>query len=185
MAAAAIDRGEQREHAGVAAVGHPHLGAVEQVAVALAHGGRGHAGGVGAGAGLGDGQRRGDLAGGQARQVPLLLRLAAVRDDRVAGRVLHQIDDRRGRARPRELLGGQAEGQRAEVGPAVGLRHVEAHEAGAPEVLERLGGIELGLVHRRRPRRDALARDRAHEIARLPLVVREVKAVAHGGHYRT
>src|SRR6185503_19719580 len=67
----------------VGAVGHPHLGPVQHVAIALAHRPAGHRRRVGAGAGLGERERGGHLAGGQARQVAPLLLLAAAEDDRV------------------------------------------------------------------------------------------------------
>ena len=183
VAAGAVDGGEERDDTGLAAVGHPHLAAVEQVAVALAHGGGGHAGGVGAGAGLRDGQRGGDLAGRQARQVAALLRVGAVGHDRVAGGVLHEVDDGGGGARPGDLLDGAAERQRSQPRATVGLRHVETHEPGLGEVLQRFARIELGLVHLGGQRRHALARDRARQVARLSFFFAQPERIVHRCDY--
>jgi len=183
VAARPVDGGEERQHAGLAAVGHPHLGAVEQVAVALADRRRRHAGRVGAGPGLGDRQRRRDLAGGEARQVATLLGLGAVGDDRVAGGVLHEVDHGGRRARPRDLLDGQAERQRTEAGAAIGLRDVEAHQAGLGHVRERLGRVQLGLVDDGRPRRDLLARNAPREVAHLALLLAQREIVPHRRDY--
>ena len=179
VAAPPVHGGEEREHRGVRAVGHPHLGAVEHVAVTVAHGRRRHAAGVGARARLRDRQRAGDLARGQPRQVAALLRLGPMRDERIAGRVLHEIDDGGRRARPRDLLHGEAERQRAEPGTAVRLRHVEAHQPLIAEEAQLLGGVRLRFVHLRGERRDALAGQRARQLAGLPLVFTEPERVAH------
>jgi len=107
-----------------------------------------------------------------------------VRDERIAGRVLHEIDHGRGGAGPRDLLHGEAEGERAEAGAAVCLGHVEAHQPLLAEQVELLGGIRLALVDLRGARRDALARDDAGEVAHLPLVVAQRKRVEHARRYR-
>ena len=179
VAAATIDRREERQHRGVGTVRHPHLRAVQHVAVAAAYGGRRHARGVRARARLGDRQRARDLARGEPRQVAAFLRLRSVRDERVAGGVLHEIDDGGGGTRPCDLFHREAEREGAEAGAAVRLGHVQAHEALRAEQSQLLGGIRFGLVHLRRQRRDALARQRTRELARLPLVVAQPERVAH------
>jgi hypothetical protein len=179
VAARAVHRREERDDARAAAIGHPHLGAIEHVAVALADRRRLHGGGVGAGAGLGNGERGGDLARGEARQIAALLLVGAVGDDRVAGGVLHEIDDGTGGARPRDLLDRQAECHRAEPGATVRLGNVEAHEPLAAEEVELLRGITLGLVDVRGQGRDALARQRTGEVTRLPFFLSEPEGVRH------
>ena len=66
-----IGLGVDHQHVGVAAVGDPHLRAVEHVAVALLVGAQLHADDVGAGVGLAHRQRADMLAGDQLRQVAL------------------------------------------------------------------------------------------------------------------
>src|SRR5207253_2902851 len=109
----------------------------------------------------------GDLAGGEPRQIAALLRLGAVRDERIPGRVLHEIDDGGGRTGPRDLLHGEAERERPEPGAAVGLGDVEAHQPLRAEETQLLGGVRLRLVHLRGERRDALAGQRARQLAGL------------------
>src|SRR5438094_197370 len=130
-------------------------------------------------AGLRDRQRAGDLAVGEPRQVAALLRLGAVRYERIAGRVLHEIDDGGGRTGPRDLLHGEAERERPEPGAAVGLGDVEAHQPLRAEETQLLGGVRLRLVHLRGERRDALAGQRARQLAGLPLFFTEPERVAH------
>jgi len=171
LCARAVDGREHRDDPGVVAVRHPRLRAVEQVAVSPAHRGGRHGGGVGARAGLRDRQGGGHLSGGERWQVPPPLLLRAGGDDGIARRVLHEIDDRGRRAGPRDLLDGQAEGERPEPGAPVGLGNVETHEALRAEKRELLAGIGLGLVDLRRAGRDALTRERARQVAHALAVV--------------
>src|SRR5581483_7394405 len=178
--APAVHGGEQRQHRGVAAVGHPHLRAVQDVPIAAAHRRCRHAGRVRAGTGLGDRQRGRDLAARQPWQVAPPLVLRSVGHDRIAGRVLHEVEHGGGGAGPCDLLDGQAERQRAEPRAAVALGDVETHEALGAEQPQLLGRIGFGLVHLSGARGDLLARDGPREIADLPLVLAEPGRLAHG-----
>ena len=82
-----VGLGVDDERLGDRAVGDPHLGAVQHVAVALLLGPRAHGDDVGAGARLGHGERADMLAGDQLRQVAPLLLLAAVAADLVHAEV--------------------------------------------------------------------------------------------------
>ena len=80
----AVDLGEDREHVGEAAVGDPHLLAVEDVVLAVRREHRARAAVHGVGSRRRFRQRVGadPFAGRQLRQILLLLRLGAVPDDR-------------------------------------------------------------------------------------------------------
>src|SRR5215510_11230578 len=187
--AAAVDGREECDDLGVAPVADPELLAVQHVAVAFANGQRRKRGRVRAGAGLRHRERRGDLARGQAREVAALLRLVAGRDDGPAARVLDEVDDRGGRARPGYLLDGDAERESAHPAAAVRFRNVETHQPLLAEELELLGRVGLGLVHVGGQRRDAVARDRAHEAPHGALLVGQVEILGHRsftlwGNYR-
>ena len=154
LAAALVDRREERDDRRLASVRHPELDAVQHVAVALANGARGDGVRVRAGARLRERERRRDLARGQTRQKTPLLRLGARRDDRPAAGVLDEIDGRGRCARPGDLLDGEAERQGAHVGPAVRLGDVEPHEPLVAEELQGLVGIGFGFVYVGGQRRD-------------------------------
>src|SRR4029453_11094951 len=139
-AAAAVDGGEERDDFRLAPVADPELLAVQHVAVALADGPRRDRGGVGAGARLRDRERRGDLPRRQARQVAALLLLVPGRHDRPAARVLDEVDDGGGRARPGDLLDRDAEREDTQRAAAVRLRNVEPHQPLLAQELELFGG---------------------------------------------
>src|SRR5262249_45968737 len=104
LAAAAIDGREKWDDRRFAPVRHPELDAIQDVAVAPADRARRERGRIRAGPGLGERKRRGDLAGGQARQEAPFLLVGAGGDDRIAAHVLNEIDDGGGCARPSDLL---------------------------------------------------------------------------------
>ena len=78
---------------GVAAVGGPGLGAVEDVVVAVAPGRRTHRGRVGAGVGLGEAVGAEQVAGEHVGQPLLLLLLGALGDQPEAGQCVHRDPD--------------------------------------------------------------------------------------------
>src|SRR5882672_1316834 len=176
---AGVGGDEHGDDAGVRAVRHPHLGAVQHIAVALAHGPAGHRRRVRSRTGLGERERRGHLTAGELGQVAPLLLLAAREDDRIAPEVLEQEDGRTRGTGPGHLLGGQTEGQRARRGAPVGRRDVEPHQPLLAQQLELLVGVLAGLIRVGRERSDALARDLPREVPDGPLVVRQVVQIAH------
>jgi hypothetical protein len=114
----------------------------------------------------------------QTRKIAPLLLGAAGGDDRPASGVLDEIDGGGRRARPGDFFDGEAERQGAHVGPAVGFGDVEPHEPLIAQKLQLFLGIGFGLVHLGGARRDAVARDRAHQVAHLALLRRQVEVVA-------
>ena len=161
---ARVHGGEQRDDARVRAVGAPQLGAVEDVPVALPDGRGPERRRVGARAGLRERVRGEQLARGEPRQVAALLRLGARQEDRVAAEGRRPPVGRGRRARPRDLLGDQGEGQRAHVAAAVGLREPDPHQPLLREEPHGLLGIRLGLVVMGGDRGDLLPRDRPREL---------------------
>ena len=175
-----IHRREHGDDVRVAAVGAPLLRAVEHVTVAAPQRRRLEPGRVGAGGGLGQRVGREQLAGGQPRQVLLLLLLGAGQQDRQpAQRLVEILRARRGAGR-RDLLAHQRQGQAAHVAAAVGLGHPDRIEPGLDDRLDRLLRVRLQLVVVGGMGRDPLARQLAGEVADHPLLVRQVEEVAHG-----
>ncbi len=138
---------------------------VEPVDVAVLGRGQAEVVRVGPGVGLGDGEGHLQLAGGEARQPPLLLGLGAeLGDDRRADGRRHH-DDEEGAALRGQLLGNGGQLGDAAPAAAVLLGHVDAEEAllghGVPQFVGALVGVglldvvpvtELGGDRRRPPR---------------------------------
>src|SRR5256885_712156 len=124
------------------------------------------------------------LAARELRQVLLLLRVAAVVEDRVDGerdmRAEHHA--RRG-ARPIDFLDDQRVRHGVEAGASVFLRNVRAHEAERPHLAQQLRWDLALLVDLRRARKDfvgrAVARCALGEL--LLLGEREVEPGLRGG----
>ena len=171
-------RHEHRDDSCVRAVGHPHLRAVDDVAVALPDGRAEHRGRVRARSRFRERERRGHLAAGEARQEPALLLLVPAEDEGITAEVLHQEDRGRRGARPRHLLGGEAERERSRGGAAVLLGDVQSHQPLLAEHLELLGRVLPRLVDVRREGRDTLARNLAREVAHGALLVGQVVELA-------
>src|SRR5262250_1527712 len=179
-ALARIDRGEDGDHVGVIAVRAPLLRSVQDVVIALVHRRGPEARRVRAGSRLGQRVGGHELAGGEPRQVLLLLLLGAGQEDRQPAERMSAEVRRRTGARPAELLGHQRQREAAHVRAAVLLGHPDAEEAGLDERPHRLGRIALRLVVMRRVRRDPVARDLAGQIADHPLLFGEIEHVVHG-----
>ena len=107
------------------------LAAVEDVLVALAARGRPHRGRVGARAGLGQRVGAEPLAGGELRQVALLLLLRAGELQPERAELLHGEDQAAGRADLRDLLDRDEREQRAGAGAAPLLVEEEPEDARA------------------------------------------------------
>ena len=82
-----VGLGVDHQDLGVGPVGDPHLGAVQDVAVALLLGAGPHPDHVGAGAGLAHGERADVLAADQLGQIALLLLMGAVASDLIDAEV--------------------------------------------------------------------------------------------------
>ena len=110
------------------AVGDPHLGAVEQVAVVGGFGSRHHAAGVRAVVGLSEAETADEFALRHTRQVALLLRLAAEGVDRVhAQRALHRDEAANRRVAALDLLADESVGDVAHTGTAVAVEVAAQH----------------------------------------------------------
>ena len=134
--------GQQQHQVGLQHAAGPDLLAVDDVAVvALLLGPRLELGGVGAGGGLGDAEGlQPQRAGGDARQVFLLLRRIAVPQHR-AHRVHLGVAGRRVAARLVHGLQDGAAGRQRQPGAAVLLRDQRAEIAGLGEGIDELGRV--------------------------------------------
>jgi hypothetical protein len=132
---------QQQHHVGLLGAGDEHLATVDDVPVAPPHGGRLELGRVGAGVGLGDPEGlQPQLAGGDLRQVRLLLGGAAVPQHRahgvhlgVAGRGAAAVGVNRLEDQP--ALAG------AEAGAPVLLGNEAGEVAGLGQLVDELLGI--------------------------------------------
>jgi hypothetical protein len=154
------------------------LGAVDHVLVALEPGLRAHRRRIRPRPGLGQRVGRQPLAARELRQEALLLLLRTRELDPERAELLHGEDQAARRADLRDLLDRNEGHQRARAGAAV---LVVEHDAEDLVLAEELDDVprELGaLVDLGRPRRDALAREVADQIADLPLLVAQ-RLVGH------
>ena len=156
---------------GDAGVRDEALAAVEDVLVAVAPGRRPHRGGVGAGAGLGQRVGGQPLPGREPRQVALLLLLRAGELEPERAELLHGEQQAARRADLRDLLDRDEREQRAGAGAALLLVEEQPEQLVLAEELDDVPRELVRLVDLGRARRDALARERAHELADLPLLV--------------
>ena len=161
-----IGLGVDHQHLGVGAVGDPHLGSVQDVAVALLLGAGPHADHVRAGAGLAHGQRAHVLAADQLRQIALLLRVAAVAPDLIDAEVrmrpVAQAD--RGR-RARDFLHGDDVLGVAQAAAAVFLLDRDPVQAERAQARPQIARELIGPVDRLGARRDLGLREAGDRIA--------------------
>ena len=138
--------GGQGHEARPFAVGHPGLGAVEDVLLAVAPGAAGDVAGVAAGVGLREGQRPAALARRQRGEPALLLLLGPVRHDQ-RGRHGVRVDDA-GQAHPavRQLLDDPDVGQQVEAQASVRLRDGDAEQPEVAHLRHDLGGVTVGVL---------------------------------------
>jgi UDPglucose 6-dehydrogenase len=158
--------------------GDPHLGAVEDVGVAVAHGPGPHRRGVGAGFALG--QRVGEhgLAGGDLRQVAALELLAAGQDEPHRAELVDGDDERTRGADPGDLLHDDRVRDPVGAGAAVLLRDVDGQQIGPPELLVHVPRILGRLVDLGRPRGDLVLGELTHGLAQeLVLLGERVQGV--------
>jgi hypothetical protein len=171
-----VGLGVDDEGVGVAAVGDPHLRAVQHVAVALQVGAQLHRHHVGTGAGLRHRQRADVLAGDQLRQVFRLLRGAAVPADLVHAQVgmgaVGEADRGRGAG---DLLHGDDVGEVAHLRAAVLLLGGHAEQAHLAELPPQVGGEQVVAVDLARARQDLVLREIPDGVAQQVDVLAEVE----------
>ena len=170
-----VGLGVDDHRVGVAAVGDPHLAAVEQVMIAAALGLQCHADDVGPGAGLAHRQRADVLAADQLRQVFPLLRLAAVAvdliDAQVRVRAVAQADCGAGAA---DFFHRHHVSQVAQPGAAVRLADGKAHHAELAELAPQVGRELVVAVDVGGAWCDLVLREVAHGIAQQGDVVAQI-----------
>ena len=161
-----VGAGVDDEGVGVRAVRDPHLGAVEDEAVAPALGLRAHAHHVRARPRLAHRERPDVLAPDEGRKVAVLLLLASVAADLVDAqvRVRAVAQAHRGR-RPAHLLHRDAVLGVAEPDPAVLLLDGDPEDAEVAHLGPEVGGEVVRLVDRRRPGRDLVRGEAHHAVA--------------------
>ena len=171
MAGVRVGLREDGVQAGDRRVRDEPLRAVEDVLVAVAARRRPHRCGVGARPGLGERVRGQHLAGGEAREEPrpLLLRPGELEPERAE--LLHGEDQPARRADLRDLLDRDEREERPGSRAAVLLVEEEPEDAVLAEELDDVPRELVRLVDLGGARRDALARDRPHELADLELLV--------------
>ena len=154
-----------------ASVGDEALAAVEDVLVAVTDGGRPHRGGVRAGFRLGQRVRGQPLTAREPRQVGLLLRLRAGELEPERAQLLHGEQETARRADLRDLLDRDEGEQRAGARASPLLVEEQPEELVLAKDLDHVPRKLVRLVDRGRTRSDALARERAHELADLALLL--------------
>ena len=127
-------------------------------------------GGVGARARLRQRIGGDPLAARHLRQEPLLLLLVPREPHREGAQLLHGEDEAHGRVGLGDLLDRDEEHQGPGRGPTVALVVREAEDLVLPQQLDHVPREVPRLVDLGRPRRDALARQSAHELANLELL---------------
>ena len=143
-----VRHGEDHEGVRNVSVGDEALGAVEDIVVALQHGGGLLAGGVGSGVGLGEAEGTDFLAAQQVGQVLLLLLLGAVlKDGGAAQGGVGGDDDSGGAADLGQLLHAHGVGQDVAACAAVLPGEVNAHHAQLRHLLHGFHGEALFLVN--------------------------------------
>ncbi len=145
---------QQRDQVGAGPVGQPHLGAVDDVAVAVTDRPGLDRGDVRAEVGLGHGERAADLAGRHPRQERRLLLGGAVLPDHV-GHDEVGVDDA-GDAHPaaRDLLDHERVGQQRLAKTAVVLGNHQAEQAHLAHARDDVGRVLVGVLERLRVRDD-------------------------------
>ena len=172
------------ERVGVRPVGDPHLGAVEDVAIALAVGAQPHRHDIGPGTGLAHRERADVLAADELRQVFAFLRVAAVAADlvhaQVRVRAIGQPDRRR---RARDLLHRHAMREIAHRGAAVLLLDGDAEQTQVAHLAPQVGRELVRVIDVRGARRDLvrgeLLHRRAQQIDRLAMMKGQRWKVEH------
>jgi len=172
----------QARQVGGAAVGQPHLGAVDHEIVPVGHRLGLDRGDVGAQVGLGHGERAAGLAQRHRRQVTLLLLLGAVLGDHVRHDEMRV--DHTGHAHPAacDLLHDQGVGQQRLAEPAVLLRDGEPEQAHLLHPVDDVLRIGVGVLQLGRVRQDFLVHERLDRGQDLLLDLGETGGVGEPGH---
>ena len=172
-AARRIGEGHHRVDGRLAAVGDPLLGAVEDVGVPVGLRGRLDGRRVTARARLGEPEGGQYLPGSQAREVFLLLLVAAEQDDRDGAEARRRIGEGDAAAHLRKLLHHEAHLEHAAAQAIVFGRNKDAEEIGLGQRLYDFPGELPGLVELRPDGQQLLARDLRGEILDHLLVIGE------------
>ena len=160
--------GHDGEEAGPGRIGDEALGAVQQIALALAPRAGGEARGIRAALRLGQAEGADDLAGGQARQIAALLRLGAVDQDAQRADADIGAEERaEGRRGLAELEGDMHLVDQAEPEPAILRRGGEAEQPQPPHLLDDALGNRIGLGDRALLRHQPLPHETAHRLYEL------------------
>ena len=159
--------GQQVRHA---AVGDEALAAVQDVVVPVANGSHAVRRDVAAGRRLGQGERDQPLAGGQAREVAILLLVAAGQQDGQGAELLHDRDQARGRIGARDLLDQDRLGDRVECRAAVALLEARPEQVLPSQELLEVPRELLLLVDLRGARRDPFLGKLADDGAQLIVI---------------
>ena len=154
------------------------LRAVEHVLAVVDARRRAHRRGIGAGAGFRQRVRAEPLPGGKPRQPLLLLLLVPRQLQAERAELLDGEDETARRADLRDLLDRDQREQRPSSEPAVLLVEEETEEVIVAEKLDDVPGELVLLVDLGCPRRDPLARKRAHQVPKLALLVAQ-RVVRH------
>ena len=161
-----VGLGVDHQGIGVAAVGDPHLAAVQDVAVAFLVGAQFHAHHVGASIGFGHGQCPNMLAGNELGQIAGFLFGAAVAVNLIHAQVgVGAIGQADGGGGPREFLHDDDMGEVAHVDAAVLLVDSHADQSQITELGPQIGGKPIVAIDLGGPRSDFLLGEGAHRIA--------------------
>ena len=143
-----IGFGVDHQHVGIAAIGDPHLAAVEDETVACRFGAQLHADHVAAGIGLGHGQCADTGTGDQAGQVAGFLGGSAMAADLVDTQVgMGAVGECHRSRGPADLFHGDNMGQIAHAAAAVGLVHGDAEQSHVAEPGPQVGRKLVGTVN--------------------------------------
>ena len=151
-------------------VGDESLAAVQDVVIAVTDGAHPVGGDVAAGGGLGQPEGGQPLAGGEAREVAVLLLLVAGQQDRQGAELLNGGDQAGGRVGARDLLDEDGLRDLVEGRPAVALREARAEQVLLREELLEVPGELLLLVDLGGTGCDPLRGELAHDGAQLVVI---------------
>ena len=174
-----IGLGVDHEGLGHRTVGDPHLGAVEDVAVASSVGARAHRDDVRAGVRLRHRERADMLARDELRQIALLLLLGAVAVDLVDAEIgMRAVGEADRRRAARNLFHRDTMREVAEPCPAVFLRNRDAEHAELAKLRPEVARECVVAVDRVGARRDLTGREARNRFAQRVhiLTEREVEA---------
>jgi hypothetical protein len=166
---------QHRQRVGMAGVGDPGLGAVDDIVVAHSPRHRGDALEVAARLRLGERDARAPLAGAEIRQPPQALFGRAVFRQHQRGQGMRAQDS--GHAHPclRDLFEDDRVGDRVDGDAPVLLGHQHSEQAHLLHLVDDLFRVAAGQLPLARDRADALAGKIAHEVPERGLLLRKLE----------